>query len=158
MSHAAVLPSLQSSRLIQTVVLGTCHFSLFICLRCLARAGSGQAAFWGLEMHQAGFLQPLQSGWRLFACQAGPLNSFVKVQLRDHSPVPGSLVAWPLARERLRAEGVRVCLAAEGGSRRARGCLSLAAGPGLLLASRQGFWPPSSLAELALGLCELGIL
>lgn len=116
----------------------------------LARAGSGQAAFREPEVHQAEFLQPLQSGWHLFACQAGPLNSFVKVQLRDHSPVPGSLAVPLLACVRLRAEGVRVCLAAEGRSRRARGCLLLAAGPRLLLASRQGFWPPSSLAAAEL--------
>lgn len=116
----------------------------------LARAGSGQAVFRGPEAQQAEFLQSLQSGWHLLACQAGPLNSFVKVQLRDHSPVPGSLAARLLACVRLRAEGVRVCLAAEGRSRRARGCLLLAAGPRLLLASRQGFWPPSSLAAAEL--------
>lgn len=97
------------------IFLYLCAFAPFP----LAGAGSGQAAFRGLGVHQAEFLQPLQSGWHLFACQAGPLNSFVKVQLRDHSPVPGSLVARLLACVRLRAKGVRVCLAAEGRSRRA---------------------------------------
>lgn len=120
MSHAAVLPSLQSSQLIQTVALGSCHFSLFICLSSLPSPLPGPALgrlrLRGPEMHQAEFLQPLQSGWHLFACQAGPLNSFVKVQLRDHSPAPG---LWRPGcwRARLRAEGVRVCLAAEGRSR-----------------------------------------
>lgn len=116
----------------------------------LAGAGCGQAAARGPGVPQAEFRQPLQSGRRLLACQAGPLNRSVKVQLRDHSAVPESLATRLLACVRLRAEGVRVRLAAEGRSRRARGCLLLAAGPRLLLASRQGFWLPSWLAAAEL--------
>lgn len=43
MSHAAVLPSLQSSQLMQTVALGSCHFSLFICLSSLPSPLPGPA-------------------------------------------------------------------------------------------------------------------
>lgn len=43
MSHAAVLPSPQSSQLVQTAALGSCHFSLFICLCSLPSPLPGSA-------------------------------------------------------------------------------------------------------------------
>lgn len=123
MSHAAVLPSPQSSQLTQTFVLGTCHFSLFICFSLpshLLELALGRLRFGDWRCTGPSSSSLFKVDGICFACQAGPLNSFVKVQLRDHSPVPGSLSAWLLACVRLRAEGVHVCLAAKGRSRRAR--------------------------------------
>lgn len=123
MSHAAVLPSPQSPQLTQTVVLGTCHFSLFICLSLpspLLELAPGRLHFGDWRCAGPSSSSLFKVGGICFACQAGPLNSFVKVQLRDHSSVPGSLEARLLACMWLQAEGVRVCLAAKGRSRRAR--------------------------------------
>lgn len=113
-------------------------FSLFICLCCLPSPSPGQER----RCSRAEFSPASsKSGWRLLAAQAGTLNSFVKLQLRDH-------------RAALRAQGVRVCLAAPGRSRWAPGCLRLAESP-RLSHPRQGFgrlprWRRSCLR----GFCE----
>lgn len=51
----------------------------------LSMAGSGQERRCTRAEFSPAFSK---SGWHLLACQAGALNSFVKVQLRDHRAAP----------------------------------------------------------------------